>query len=126
MKHLLAKYGGDKEGIYLPMPPLSGCIIVRLFIHLPLLLDAHLIQATYSIRPGLFKPPCRLENEYQIAQFLSKQSSLSSLEGFEGILAPLELLDVIDHCIVVYPKLNLPLSDHLRVTYLVKQFNPLC
>ena len=42
--------------------------------------------------------------EYQIARFLSKQSTLSSLEGFDGVLAPLDLLDITDHCIVVYPR----------------------
>ena len=35
VKHPFAKYGGDKEGI--PTPPLSGGIIVGLFIYFPLL-----------------------------------------------------------------------------------------
>ena len=43
-------------------------------------------------------------HEYQIVQLLSKQSSLSSLEGFGGVLAPLDIFDITDHCILVYPR----------------------
>ena len=59
VRHPFAKYGGDKE--YIPMPPLSGRIVVRLFICLPLSLKAHSIQATYSIRAGLFTSACSVK-----------------------------------------------------------------
>ena len=109
VKHPFAKYGGDKE--YIPMPPLSGCIVVRTFSFI-CHFRSTLIQfkqriafaQDYLNRHVALRLIKKGGHEYQIAQFLSKQSSLSSLEGFEGVLSPLELLDITGHCIVVYPR----------------------
>lgn len=112
LKHPFSKYGGDAEDI--PMPPLSGCIVVRAFHHFPrpsplITFKKRITFAQDSLnRHVALRLIKKGGNEYEIAQFLNKQASLSSLEGFEGILAPLDLLDITDHCIVIYPRYIIP------------------
>ena len=111
VEYPFSKYGGDAEGI--PVPALSASVMVHPFIlHLASTLICFKGRVTFAQdslqRHVTLKLTKKSSPEYKIAQILSKETSLRSLEGFDGVLPPLDLLDVGDHCIVVMPRCSIP------------------
>ncbi|KAF8503080.1 kinase-like domain-containing protein [Gautieria morchelliformis] len=82
VEHPFSYFGGDEEGM--AVLPLSGDVVPRIAF------------AQDSLQ--------QTSDEYKILQLLIKESSLQSLEGFNGVLPPLDLVDLGDHCIVVMPR----------------------
>ena len=111
MEHPFSKYGGDAERI--PVPTLSASAMVHpLILHLPLTLICFKGRVGFAQdslqRHVALKLTKKSSHEYKIAQFLRNESSLRFLEGFDGVLPLLDLLDVGDHCIVVMPRCSIP------------------
>jgi hypothetical protein len=107
VRHPFAKCGGDEMGI--PVPPLSGCVVVSLFVlHAPSTLirfKKRIAFAQDSLqRHVALRLTKKTSDEYKIWQLLIKEASLQSLEGFDGVLPPLDLFDFGDHCIMVMPR----------------------
>ena len=110
MEHPFSKYGGDVENM--PVPTLSACVVVCPFIlHLPSTLirfKKRIAFAQDSLRRHVaLRLTKKNSHEYKIAQLLSKESSLLSIEGFDGVLPPLDLLDIGDHCVLVMPRYSI-------------------
>ena len=110
VEHTFSKYGCDAEGM--PVPTLSASVMVRPFIlHVAstlIFVKRRVAFAQDSLQHHVaLKLTKKSSHEYKIAQLLSKESSLRSLEGFAGVLPPLDLLDVGDHCIVVMPRFSI-------------------
>ena len=116
--HPFSKYGGDVEGI--PVPALSGYVVVCSFLSPPL---STLIRFKERItfaqdslqRHVALRLAKKSSHEYKIQQFLRKESRLFSLEEFDGVLPPLDLLDIGDHCIVVMPRYSTPNASQFLV-----------
>ncbi|KAF8481432.1 kinase-like domain-containing protein [Gautieria morchelliformis] len=91
VEHPYSNFGGDEEGM--AVPPLSGRVVPRIAF------AQDSLQRHTALR--LTK---KSSDEYKILQLLIKESSLQSLERFDGVLPPLDLVDLGDHCIVVMPR----------------------
>ncbi|KAF8481430.1 kinase-like domain-containing protein [Gautieria morchelliformis] len=105
VEHPYSNFGGDEEGM--AVPPLSGRVAPRIAFA-----QDSLQRHTAS---RLTK---KSSEEYKILQLLIKESSLQSLERFAGVLPPLDLVDLGDHCIVVMPRWGEfayhPVVDYMR------------
>jgi hypothetical protein len=107
VEHPFSKSGGDPDD--LPVPPLSGRIMVRPFdFHVPSMLIGVKERIAFGQdslqRHIVLKLTKKISDEYKILQILMEESVGMSLERFEGVLPYLDLLDYGDHSVVVMPR----------------------
>ena len=128
-EHPFSKCGGDVEGM--PAPALSADWVVRvLVLHLSTTLIQFKERISFAQDSLKHHVALRLikksSQEYQIAQLLNNESSLQSLERFEGVIPTLDLLDIADHCIMVMPRYYIDCSviDRLLMYHIVDGVSP--
>ncbi|TDL23638.1 hypothetical protein BD410DRAFT_786875 [Rickenella mellea] len=90
-EHPFSLYGGDTDGY--PFPPLSAPHYHRIAFAQDSL-DRHVVLKL--MKDG--------SQEHRIARLLSKELSLFSLDAFNGILPPLDFLQLGKHWILVMPR----------------------
>ena len=103
-----AFFGGDPSDI--PVPPLSTQLLVLplppiYHVHWLSLVKEHIAFAQDTLnRHVVFKMMKGDSTEYRIARHLSREQKPPSRDAFDGIISPIDFLQLGDHWVVVMPR----------------------